>query len=328
VLVAVGASAVLCTAAQASTLAANVDPGDSGTATQPQAHTTTVQLDNIDQGPGGNAKSAPVTLTESFPADFGVTLDGYASCPSSKVVHNDNAPDCPETSVVGTASGSAYVPALLFRTTSDKGFIYKLDDHTVRAWIHFQSPQQVGVVVTGVVSSGAAPFGPVITWDFKAIGSGAEAGVEVRTNSIGFVWTQHPATATGPTPAETAAAAKKARAKCNKRARKIKDKRKRKRAMRRCAKAKAKPQPAGSAQTQPFSALSSKGCANGSWPFRAEMSFVDGSSEAADATVACTQAAPPPGGSPPGGPPSPLCPPVCSLAPSSLASGPPIPIRK
>jgi hypothetical protein len=316
---AIAISVGACATAQASTLTVKVDPPDAGTPQSPQAHTTSLVLDKIHPGADGNSRSAPVTLTESFPADFAATLGSYAACPSAKVVHNDKKPDCPDESIVGTASGSAYVPALLFNTTSDRGYIYKLSDQAVRAWIHFSSPQQVGVVVNGTFATAAAPFGPAIMWDFKAIGNGAEAGVEVRVNSIGFVWTQHTANGSAQAPAASTqddrARAKRARAKCNGRARRIKDRRKRARALHRCAKAKPKPKPAPApqpAQGQPYSGLSSTGCTNGSWPFRASMSFSDGTSETADATVACNGAPPPSPAPPSGGPSSPLCPPVCA----------------
>jgi hypothetical protein len=319
---AIAISVGACATAQASTLTVKVDPPDAGTPQSPQAHTTSLQLDKIYPGPDGNSKSAPVTLAESFPADFASTLGGYAACPSAKVVHGDKKPDCPDDSIVGTASGSAYVPALLFNTTSDRGYIYKLSDQGVRAWIHFSSPQQVGVIVNGTFAAGAAPFGPTITWDFKAIGNGAEAGVEVRVNSVGFVWTQHAATGSAQAPgastttAAERARAKRARGKCNTRARRIKDRSKRKRALRRCANIKPKtaPPPAPApTQGKPYSGVSSTGCTNGSWPFRANMSFSDGTSETADATVACNGAPPKPPPAPPsGGPSSPLCPPICT----------------
>jgi hypothetical protein len=329
-------SVVACATAQASTLTVKVDPPAAGTAQTPQAHTTSIALDKIDQGSDGNAKSAPVTLTEHFPADFAVALGSYATCPSAKVVHGDKKPDCPESSIVGTASGSAYVPALLFRTTSDQGYIYKLSDQAVRAWIHFSSPQQVGVIVNGTFAKGSAPFGPTITWDFKAIGSGAEAGVEVRVNSVAFVWTQHTANGAGqaaaPSTTSERARAKRARAQCSRRARRIRDRGKRQRALRHCAKAKPKPKaktapapaPAPQAtQGQTYSGVMSTGCTSGSWPFRAQMSFADGTSETADATVACSGAPPPPPSpapSPPA-PGSPLCPPICAVPASAGTAG-------
>jgi hypothetical protein len=313
------ATLVVCAAAHASTLTVKVDPPASGTAASPQAHTTSIQLDKIDPGPTGDAKAAPVKLVESLPADFAVTMGSYASCPSSKVVHNDNKPDCPDGSIVGTASGTGYVPALAFRTTSDRGYIYKLSDNTVRAWVHFSTPQPAGIVVTGTFASGSAPFGPTITWDLKSLGDGTQAGVEVRIDDAGFVWTQHEASGTGQAPSPPAgsdrARAKKARANCIRKARRIKNKSKRRRELRHCAKLKAKPAPQPAPQSTQggtASALSSTGCTNGSWPFRAQMTFTDGTSETADASVACTgppQPAPPGGGGGGGG--SPVCPPVC-----------------
>jgi hypothetical protein len=314
--VATAISVLTCATAHASTLTVKVEPPDPGSSGSPHAHTTSIALDKINPGADGNSKSAPVTLTEYFPADFAVTLGGYGTCPSSKVIHGDKKPDCPDNSILGTASASAYVPALVFNTTSDYGYIYKLSDQTVRAWVHFKSPQEVGVILNGTFAAGAAPFGPTITWDFKAIGSGAEAGVEVRVNSIGFVWTQHAANGSGQAPAasptRTSQSAQRARSKCNKRARRIKNKRKRARALQRCSKTKSKAKPAPQpTQAQPYSALSSTGCTKGSWPFRANMSFSDGTNETADAMVACN--APPPPSPPPGGggSGSPLCPPIC-----------------
>jgi hypothetical protein len=305
--------------AHASTLTVKVDPPAAGTAQSPQAHTTSIALDNIAPGADGNAKSPPVTLTEYFPQDFAVTLAKYAACPSAKVVHGDSKPDCPEASIVGTAAGSAYVPALLFRTTSDRGYIYKLSDHAVRAWMHFQSPQEVGVIVNGTFATGSAPFGPTITWDFKAIGSGAEAGVEVRVNSVSFVWTQQTGSASTQPPSSSTAGTKRRRAACRSRARRIKNKGKRQRALRRCAKLKAKPKPAPQPATgQPYSALSSTGCTNASWPFRAEMKLADGTTDAADAKLDCTATAPQQSPPPSGGSTSPLCPPVCSSGRAAL----------
>jgi hypothetical protein len=303
-------SLVAAAAAQATTLSVNVDSPAPGTPQSPQAHTTNLAVGSLEQPPGGNPKSALVTLTEQLPADFAVTLGGYASC--TKVIHGDNKPDCPDSSIVGTASGSAFVPALLFHTTSDRGFIYKISDQAVRAWIHFSSPQQVGVVVTGTLGTGAAPFGPTISWDFKAFGSGAEAGVEVRVNSVGFVFTQQTGSGVAPPPAASPPTTKQLRATCSRKARRIKDKHKRKRALQRCAKLKARKQPAAPApQSTQYSALSSTGCSGGSWPFRVQASFADGATETADATAACTAPAPA-SPAPAPKPPSPLCPPVCT----------------
>lgn len=314
IVAAIVVSSAACGQAHASTLTVKVDPPAAGTAQSPQAHTTSIALDNIDPGPDGNAKSPPVTLTEYFPQDFAVTLAKYAACPSAKVVHSDSKPDCPDASILGTAAGSAYVPALLFRTNSDRGYIYKLSDHAVRAWIHFQSPQQVGVIVNGTFATGSAPFGPTITWDFRAIGNGAEAGVEVRVNSVGFVWTQQTGSASTQVPPSSSPGTKRKRAACRRKAGRIKNKGKHRRALRRCAKLKAKPKPAPQPATgQPYSPLASTGCTNASWPFRAEMKLADGTTDSADAKVDCTptaqQQSPPP---PSGGATSPLCPPVCS----------------
>jgi hypothetical protein len=311
----IAVSAIACSTAHASALTAKVDPPDPGTTQAPQAHTTSIAIDNMAPGSGGNPKSAAVTMVNATPAEFALTLGGYTACPSAKVVHNDNKPDCPEASIVGTAAGSAYVPALLFRTTSDRGFIYKLSDTTVRAWIHFSNPQETGIPITGTLTAGAPPYGPTITWDLSSLANGSESGVEVRVSSASFIWTTQAGAAAAPqAPASTKAKTKKLRATCRKRARRVKDKHKRQRELRRCAKLKAKPAPAPPpSQTGTHSALSSTGCASGSWPFRADMSFADGTKETADATAACTHTDPaPPPSSPPPPSPGPLCPPLCS----------------
>jgi hypothetical protein len=309
-------SAIAGGTAHASTLTVKVDPPDAGTTQAPRAHTTSIGIDNMAPGPGGNAKSALVSMVHAMPAEFARTLGGYTACPSAKVVHGDNKPDCPDSSIVGTAAGSAYVPALLFRTTSDRGYIFKLSDTTVRAWIHFSSPQETGIPVNGTFTAGAAPYGPTITWDLSRIANGAESGVEVRVNSASFIWTTRVAAAAAPAaPGSTTAKTKKLRATCRKRAERVNNKRKRQRALRRCAKLKAKAAPVPPpSQSATQSALSSTGCAGGSWPFRAEMSFADGTKETAEATAACTRtesAAPP--SSPPPSSPGPLCPPLCSV---------------
>jgi hypothetical protein len=319
--------------AHAASLTAKVTPPDPGTAQSPQPHTTTMNLDKMDPGVAGNANSATVKLVESMPADFAATLDRYGTCPSSKVVHGDNKPSCPDSSVLGSVSATAYVPALAFSTTSDQGYVFKISDTDVRAWVHVSNPQPAGIVVDGTLSRGTAPYGPVITWDFSSLASGAQASVEIRVNSVGFTWVERTGT-TSTTPVSPTTGAKTRKSlSCQAKARRIKNKRKRRAALRRCAKSKKKARKGSARAAQAASSYSpfvSAGCTGGGWPFHAEATFSDGSKETADATVACTSTtgSPPPSSPPPppppSPPPSPLCPPLCGVATaagSSTSSG-------
>jgi hypothetical protein len=325
-------------AAHASNLTAKVAPPDPGTAQSPQPHTTTMTIDKMDPGAGGNANSAAVKLVESMPVDFAATLDRFAACPSSKVVHGDNKPSCPDSSVLGNVAATAYVPALLFSTTSDQGYIFKISDNAVRAWVHVSNPQPAGIVVDGALSRGSAPYGPVITWDLSSLASGAQAGAEIRINSVGFTWAEQTGTASATPVSPTTGTHTRQSRSCQARARRIKNKRKRRAALRRCAKSRAKKKARkGSARvaqaSSSYSPFVSTGCSGGGWPFHAEATFADGSKETADAKVACasTTASPPPSSPPPASPPSPptspLCPPLCGVAttasPSSWSARPP-----
>ena len=318
---AVGAAAV-----HAANLTAKVTPSDPGSAQSPQPHTTTMTVDKMDPGAGGNANSAAVKLVESMPVDFAATLDRYATCPSSKVVHGDNKPNCPDSSVLGSVAATAYVPALLFSTSSDQSYIFKIGDNAVRAWVHVSNPQPAGIVVDGTLGRGTAPYGPVITWDFSSLASGAQAGAEVRINSVGFTWTQQAGTAASPAPTSPATGSNTQKSRsCQARARRIKNTRKRRAALRRCAKRKAKRKARKGSATaaqasSSYSPFVSTGCTGGGWPFHAEATFADGSKETADSKVTCasTTGSPPPSSPPPPPPPppsppkSPLCPPLCS----------------
>ena len=322
--------------ARADTLTASVTPPDMGSAQSPQAHTTTISLSKMDPGVGGNANSAATKIVESLPVDFAATLDRYAVCPSSKVVHGDNKPNCPDGSVLGSVTATAYVPALAFSTNSDQGYIFKIGDNAVRAWIHVSQPMPAGVVVDGTLSRGSAPYGPVVTWDLSSLASGAQAGVEVRTNAAAFTWTMRSGSPS-PTPATSPSSGTGTRSSCKAKAKRIKNKRKRRSALRGCTKRKAKKHKkshkrgAHSAQaSNAYAPFVSTGCTGGGWPFHVETTYSDGSKQTADAKVACTApgspppASPPPPATPPP-PPSPLCPPLCSVQTSSRVSNSPPP---
>jgi hypothetical protein len=260
-------------AAHAATLSAKVAPAAIGTAAKPQTHTTTLSLTKIDPGVGGNAKSALTTLVESLPADFATTLSHYSSCSASVVVHGDNKPRCPASSVLGSVSAVAYVPALAFSTTSDRGYIFKIDNSTMRVWVHVSNPIPAGVEVQGKISQGSPPYGPVVTWDFTPLADGAQTGSEVRVNSLAFTWQRQ----TGSTSSTFGRSCKSLK--------KNKGKSKRSRKSTHCTKP--KPKPPTSADYSPFV---SAGCSTGHWPFQARMTFADNSTETANAGVGCVKA--------------------------------------
>jgi hypothetical protein len=89
----------------------------------------------------------------------------------------------PAHSVIGSVTATAFVPALGFDTTSDQGYIFKLSNNSVGVWVHVSHPQPAGIAADGVITTGSAPFGPVITWDFTQIADGAQAGVADRSRS-------------------------------------------------------------------------------------------------------------------------------------------------
>ena len=259
-------------AAHAANLSAKVGPAATGTAAKPQTHTTTLSLTNIDPGVGGNAKSALTTLVESLPADFATTLSHYSSCSANVVVHGDNKPKCPASSVLGRVSAVAYVPALAFSTTSDRGYIFKIDNSTMRAWVHVSNPIPAGVEVEGKISQGSPPYGPVVSWDFTPLADGAQTGSEVRVNSVAFTWQREAGSTSSSTFGRSCKAPKK-----------NKGKSKRSRKSTHCT----KPKPATSTDYSPFV---SAGCSTGHWPFQAQMTFADNSTETANAGVGCVKA--------------------------------------
>jgi hypothetical protein len=295
-------------AAHATTFTAKVDPAKSGTATSPQPHTTSLSLTGIYPGLGGNAKSALLTLVESLPADFETTFTGFGTCSPSVVVHGDYKPKCPDAALLGHVTATAYVPSLLFSTHSDQGYIWKIGDNRVGIWVHVSHPIPAGIAVYGTVSRGATPFGPVITWDIKPLAYGAQTGAEVRVNDLAFSWEPR----TGSSGASPGSSAHQMQV-CQSKARRIKNKHKRAAALRRCSatKVKAKNAPA------PFV---STGCTSGKWPFRAQLTFNDNTTQTLNSTVGCTASAAaaagapkPPAPPPSPGPTSPLCPPLCGL---------------
>jgi hypothetical protein len=265
--------------AGATTLTATATPSKAGTPQSPQPLATSQSLTQVYPGTGGNARSAMVKLVQSLPADFTTTLSSYGTCSASVVVHGDNKPNCPAASVVGSVTTSAFVPALMFDTNSDQGYIFKLGNNHVRAWVHVAHPQPAGIVADGIITPGAAPFGPVITWDFKPIADGAQAGVEIRVNAIAFTWGQSSG-ASSPTGSAHQLSV------CNAKARRIKNKKARNGALHHCASL--YPKSAGPTATKPFA---STGCTTGSWPFSSQLTFNDNTTQTANTTVACTKAA-------------------------------------
>ena len=265
------AAQLLASTAQAATFTATVNPSAPGTTQSPRAHTTALSLSKIDPGLDGNAKAAITTLVDSLPADFAATLSHYSSCSASVVVHGDNKPNCPAGSVLGTVSATAYVPALAFSTMSDHGYIYKIDNNTMRVWVHVSNPIPAGVVVQGTLSQGVAPFGPVVTWDFTPLANGSQTGSEVRVNRVDFSWEQAGTASPTPGPSRRCKAASK------------RSKRKHRRSTH-CIKRKRKP----TTTTAQYAPFVSSGCSTGKWPFEAQITFADNTKETDDTSVGCT----------------------------------------
>jgi hypothetical protein len=260
--------------AHAATFTAGVQPSATGSPPKPQTHTTSLSLSDIDPGLGGNAKAALTSLVESLPADFATTLSHYSSCSANVVVHGDNKPNCPASSVLGSADAVAYLPSFAFSTTSDQGYIFKIDASTIRVWVHVSHPIPAGVVVEGKLSTGTAPYGPIITWDFTPLADGAQTGTEVRVNRVGFTFQRQ---------SGSMSASSGSGVGCKKTTSKSKHKHK----SRHCAKTKHKP-----ASTGPdYAPFVTAGCSTGSWPFQAQMTFADKTTQAATTSVGCAKTA-------------------------------------
>lgn len=299
--------ALLAGTAQATTFSAGVSPHAVGSTAKPQTHTTTLGLSDIDKGIDGNAKAALTTLVDSLPADFMTTLSHYSSCSANVVVHGDNKPKCPDSSVVGSAGGSAYVPSLHFDTTTDQGYIFKIDNSTVKFWVHVSKPIPAGLVAQGKITQGSTPFGPVVTWDLSTFATGAQAGTEVRLNRVDFTFAQGSGAGSKPASSKTS---------CKRTGRK---KGKAKRKGKHCTTSKSKPPTSTTVNYSPFV---STGCSTGKWPFQAQLTFADNTKETLNASVGCTpgsstssSTAPSPGGT------GPLCPPVCTAGDQSWLYG-------
>jgi hypothetical protein len=251
---------LLAGVATATTFTAGVDPAALGSALKPQTHTTSINLSNIDPGVGGNAKSALTTLVDSLPADFAATLSHYSSCSPNVVVHGDKKPKCPNSSVLGSAAAVAYLPAFAFSTTSDQGYIFKINATTIRVWVHVSKPITAGVVVEGKLTQGASPYGPVITWDFTPLADGAQTGTEVRVNRVDFSFERQISS-----PGHTCQA------------------RKGKRKSSHCT----KPKRASTA----YAPFVSAGCSAGKWAFEAQLTFADMTTETGNTSVGCAKPA-------------------------------------
>jgi hypothetical protein len=254
---------LLAGVANATTFTARVDPAAPGSAKKPEIHTTSIKLSNIDPGTGGNAKSALTTLVDSLPADFAATLSYYSSCSPNLVVHGDKKPKCPNRSVLGSVAAVAYLPAFAFSTTSDKGYIFKINANTIRAWVHVSKPIPAGVVVEGKLSQGSSPYGPVITWDFKPLADGAQTGTEVRVKRVDFSFQR--ASAPGHTCKARKGKGKHRSSHCT------------------------KPKPTGTSTA--YAPFVSAGCSTGKWPFLAQLTFADKTTETGNTSVRCAKTA-------------------------------------
>jgi hypothetical protein len=269
--------------AQAGTakLTATVDPATAGSTATPAPHTVTASLTNIAAGSDGNPTKPLITLTESFPAGFQANLGPFGVC--TKVAEGDNKPVCPDNSLLGHASATAYIPSLKFKTLSDDGYVWKTGDNRIGMWVHVSKPTTSGVVLYATVTRGAAPFGPIITWDTTPLADGTQKGLEIDVSALKVSYDASLAAngSSTPTPPSNA---RKLRS-CNAKAKRIKNKKKRRAALRRCAKRYPKrPTPPPPSAITPFQ---STNCTGGSWLFHDDLVFFDKSTDAAESKVTC-----------------------------------------
>jgi hypothetical protein len=171
--------------------------------------------------------------------------------------------------VLGLADAVAYLPAFAFSTTSDQGYIFKIDANTIRVWVHVSHPIPAGVVVEGKLSTGTAPYGPIITWDFTPLADGAQTGTEVRVNRVGFTFQRQ---------SGSKSASSRSRIVCKTRG-------KGKHKSRHCLKIKHKP----ASTSVDYAPFVTAGCSTGRWPFQAQMTFADNTTQTATTSVGCAK---------------------------------------
>jgi hypothetical protein len=309
----------------APTLKVSVAPPEPGTSDAPRDHTVTIDVDGMGKpGATGAPQTGVMTLRQLLPATFADQFRRFESCPAQTV--RDGHDRCPKASYLGSGEFTSYVPALALVAKSKEVLIYKTGDRTIRAWVHITNPSEIEAVADARLDQAEGTFGPTVTWDFSPAATGAY-GTEARVMRFQSTWAINPSAGdagNSKAPERPHRAARKTRPlSCTQKARRIKHRSRRRAALRRCARRRPAKTPSGRAgQSTGAAPFASTGCTGGTWKFRAEIAYKDGTAEAAEASVSCgapqAEQSPPPGGTNPA---NPLCPPICRVERHERAAG-------
>jgi hypothetical protein len=273
----------------ASQLAAKVDPATAGA----KAQSVSFDITGLGRpGAGGQPSDAVSEVATAVPADFASRLDAFETCPADTVTAGSAQPDCPRGSVVGTIGYTMWIKSFGLSIPTDRGFVYKVGRDAVRSWVHINAVgTEDGGVVDGRLTSGPAPFGPTLVWDFRAYADGSQAeGAVVALSRFHseFVTNEHVTPATAPSPSAPAPKHKRKRLTCMQRAARIKSSRRRHAAVRRCRALHRRRRPAHAAQASATSLFGSTACSAGTWTFEARLTYPNGTRETPQSAVACT----------------------------------------
>lgn len=300
-----GVAALLVTlghvsSAAADSLTASATPAKAGTAEAP----TPVELKlaiGIDTDAAGVAHHALTRAAFSLPADFASNVSTFGSCSRDVIATalgpGKSAPPCPTNSVLGSGFVALAIPAYRAKGETQQVILYNNGGGLLTAWMRVKSPD-IATSFTGALSSVAAPFGAVVTWDFSRLATSNPAFFISRFEQT--LSTQAAVTSTTTIDANKAArdaCIKKAKRKYPTRAirrgdsaatkrRLHRNRKRRDAAIRACRKRyPKKPETSDGA----LSAFASTGCGGGSWPLRAELSFKDAPPATLDQKVSCTK---------------------------------------
>jgi hypothetical protein len=175
----------LAAGAVASTLVVTANSKTPGSVKAPA-----VQSVDLTEGDIGYVNGLPsrtlVATREQLPASFRADLGPFPGCPSSDFSHLSNTPPpCPAGAQVGSTSFTAYVPSLNLHVNA-AGFMYKISDSQVDAWVHVTRPVQFSVALVAILTTAAHAAAPAVNWNLSAA---VDLGVKADITSFVTDWT-------------------------------------------------------------------------------------------------------------------------------------------
>lgn len=306
----------------ATTFTAKVDPVEPGTQSEPKPVDIDLSLE-LESDAVGTPVGVARLVDFALPSEFVNQLARFDTC-SRQTLATKEPSECPAGAILGSAV-MVGAPTLLpgRQETLDRGVLVNLGGDKIVYWWKITQPVTIQGIFDGVVSAGSDPFGPVATFDFSPLADGSAAnGLEIRLKRLDMRFRRLPAgSADEPKKPKRSCRSKakeirnakrrtrairrcrrnRKRASCRVKGRNIKNAMRRRRAFRRCVKAgpsgRRQPRRAGPAQAsqaEPERApFASAGCASGTWPFQARITYEDDRREQADAGVSCSKAVTP-----------------------------------